>query len=268
MDTNVNIPQSLLINDIVCSFWEVHRHNEPSLRETIIPKGLVEIIFSFETTKLFVNINNQFQNIPRCFVQGFQTSPIELNIANTHTFFGVVLNPASVKHIFHFHPVKFSNCMLDLTLVDASFYSLWHRLGEQKCFNDRVTIFTEWLLQRLPKLTEREKAFDIFLKTHIGTQFSVHDLASKFCYSTKQLSRKLYELTGMNSEQTLLYKKYLQAVHLIHCSEMTLTEIAYSCHFYDQSHFIKTFKDLSHLVPKDYRQRKGKLEGHIFEIVP
>lgn len=268
MNNNFTLPQSLLTKDIVCSFWEVRRHNEPSLQETIIPKGLVEMIFSFETSPLQVKINNRLQAIPRCFVQGFHTGPIQLNIADTHTFFGVVLNPASVKHIFHFHPVKFSNCILDLTLVDTSFCSLWHRLGEQKSFNDRVTIFTEWLMQRLPQLTEREKAFDSFLKTHTNTYLSVHELASRFCYSTKQLSRKLYELTGMNTEQTLLYKKYLQAVHFIHCSEMTLTEIAYSCHFYDQSHFIKTFKDFSRLIPKEYRQRKGKLEGHIFEIVP
>jgi len=267
MENHFTIPKHQLIKDTICSFWQVTRHNEPSLRETIIPKGLVEIIFSFETTRLFVNINNQFQNIPRCFVQGFHTSPIQLNIADTHTFFGVVLNPASVKHIFHFHPVKFSNCILDLTLVDASFCSLWHRLGEQNNFDERVNIFTEWLLKRIPILTEREKAFDKFLKTHTNTDLSVATLASRFCLSSKQLTRKLIEFTGMNTEQTLLYKRYLHSVHLIHSSDMSLTEIAYSCHFSDQSHFIKTFKALSRLTPKEYRQRKGSLEGHIFEIV-
>lgn len=268
MENNFAIPKSALIKETVWSFWQVQRHNETSLRETIIPKGLVEIIFSFETTKLYVNINNQYQTIPRCFVQGFHTGPIQLNIADTHTFFGVILNPASVKHIFHFYPVKFSNCILDLTLVDTSFYSLWHRLGEQNSFNDRVKVFTEWLTQRLPRLTEREKIFDNFLKNHAGTHLSVNELSNQFCYSTKQLSRKFFELTGMNTEQTLLYKKYLQAVHLIHTSKLSLTEIAYSCHFSDQSHFIKTFKALSRLTPKEYRQRKGGLEGHIFEIVP
>lgn len=268
MNNNFTLPQSRLIKDIVCSFWEVRRHNEPSLRETIIPKGLVEIIFSFETTKLFVSINNQHQTIPRCFVQGFHTSPIQLNIANTHTFFGVVLNPSSVKHIFHFHPVNFSNRILDLTLVDTSFCSLWHRLGEHNSFTERMKTFTEWLLKKIPTLTEREKAFDKFLMTHNNTELSVSTLARQFCFSGKQLTRKMHEFTGMNTEQTLLYKKYLQAVHLIHTAEMSLTEIAYSCHFSDQSHFIKTFKALSWLTPKEYRQRKGGLEGHIFEIVP
>ena len=102
MNNSFAIPQPPFIKDIVCSFWEVRRHNEPSLQETIIPKGIVEIIFSFETTPLHVSINNRTQTIPRCFVQGFHTCPIQLNLANTHTFFGVVLNPTTIKHIFNF----------------------------------------------------------------------------------------------------------------------------------------------------------------------
>lgn len=192
---------------------------------------------------------------------------MQLHLADSQTFFGVVLHPTAVKYIFHFHPVEFTNCVIDLTLVDTSFYNLWHRLGEQNNFNDRVTVFTEWLLKRLPQLTEREKAFNNFLNTHSDIHLAVSEVANRFCYSSKQLSRKLYELTGLNTEQTLLYKKYLQAIHLMHYSELSLTEIAYSCQFFDQSHFIKTFKSLSQITPKEYRQNKSNVKGHIFENV-
>lgn len=267
MENNFTIPQSPLIKDTVCAFWQIHRRNSPSLNETIIPKGVVEIIFSFETTKLYAIINEQSLTIPRCFVQGFHTCPVQLHLADRQTFFGVILHPTAAKHIFHFHPVEFTNCVIDLTLTDTSFYTLWHRLGEQDRFNDRVTVFTDWLIKKLPQLTEREKAFNNFLNTHSDIHLSVSDIANRFCYSSKQLSRKLFELTGLNTEQTLLYKKYLQAVHLMHYSELSLTKIAFSCHFYDQSHFIRTFKSLSQLTPKEYRQRKSNISGHIFENV-
>ena len=110
-------------------------------------------------------------------------------------------------------------------------------------------------------------AFDSFLQGHTSSPLSVPQLAKQFCYSSKQLSRKLYELAGMNTEQVLLYKKYLQAVHLMHTSQLSLTEIAYSCHFSDQSHFIKTFKTLSHLTPNEYRQSKSNVPAHIFQNV-
>lgn len=227
MKNEYAVPRSPLIKESIVSFWEVSRFDEPSLKETILPKGLVQIIFSFETTPLHVNINGGTQSIPRCFVEGFHTSPLHLHLANTHIFFGVVLNPTAVKHIFNFYPSEFTNCIVDLFLVDASIYSLWQRLGEQANFDDRVSVFNAWLMARLPQFTEREKAFDQFLKTHADIQLSVCDLAKYFCYSTKQLSRKIFELTGMNTERTMLYKKYLYAVNIIHNTDLPLTEVAY-----------------------------------------
>src|SRR6185369_16618286 len=154
-------------------------------------------------------------SVPRCFIRGFNTIPIQLHLSGWQTYFGVVLYPAAARHILKIQPVEFLNTCIDLTLVDASFHSLWDCLAEQKSFDERVTVFTEWLSSRLPCLTDREMAFDSFLQGHTSSPLSVPQLAKQFCYSSKQLSRKLYELAGMNTEQILLYKKYLQAVHLM-----------------------------------------------------
>lgn len=267
MENNISIPQNNLIKDSVFSFWQVQRLRDPALKETIIPKGVVEIIFNFETNPIHGQVNNQPITVPRCFLQVYSTAPVKLQLAGSQTFFGVVLNPAAVKHIFHFPPHLFVNCVIDLTINDKSLYTLWQQLGEQKNFNNRVTVFTHWLMKRLPQFTDRENAFNRFLTSYNSTPISVTQLAEQFCYSSRQLSRKFFELTGMNTEQVLLYKKYLQAVHLIHSSGLSLTEIAYCSNFYDQSHFIKTFRAFSHIAPNEYRQQKSPIVGHIFENV-
>jgi AraC-like DNA-binding protein len=267
MQNHFLISQSPLLRDTVFAFWQTHRRNDPAVKETIIPKGVVEIIFSFETPQIIATINNQTLNVPGCFVTGIHTIPLQLYLTGKQTYFGVVLYAAAARHVLKFQPVEFSNCYIDLTLVDTFFYSLWHCLGEQKSFDERINVFTRWLTSRLPSLTSREQAFNSFLHGPASSPLSVSDLAKQFCYSSKQLSRKLYELAGMNTEQTLLYKKYLHAVDLIHTSQMSLTEIAYSCHFSDQSHFIKTFKTLSQFTPNEYRRRKSNVPGHIFQNV-
>ncbi|HEX7846057.1 MAG TPA: AraC family transcriptional regulator [Chitinophagaceae bacterium] len=267
MQNHFRITQSPLLKDTVYAFFGTHRPNDPPVHETIIPKGAVEIIFSFETPKILATINNQTQALPRCFVTGIHTIPIQLYLKGVQDYFGVVLYAAAAKRLLKFQPVEFSNCFIDLTLVDDSFDSLWHCLAEQKSFDEKTTVFTNWLSSRLPGLTSREQAFNSFLQDHTNSPLSVSQLAKQFCYSSKQLSRKMYELTGMNTEQVLLYKKYLQALHLMHSPQLSLTEIAYSCHFSDQSHFIKTFKTFTQLTPNEYRRRKGFVPGHIFENV-
>lgn len=96
---------------------------------------------------------------------------------------------------------------------------------------------------------------------------SVTALASSLCYSSRHLSRKITEATGMNTEEMLLYKKYLHAVLLMHHSDLTLTEIAHESHFSDQSHFIKSFKAYTGMTPGAYRRMKSDMQGHIFEDV-
>ena len=71
----------------------------------------------------------------------------------------------------------------------------------------------------------------------------------------------------MNTEEILLYKKYLHAVHLMHHTNLLLTKIAYQSHFSDQSHFIKSFKAYAQLTPGEYSRNKGNVKGHIFENV-
>ena len=96
---------------------------------------------------------------------------------------------------------------------------------------------------------------------------SVKDLANSVCYSPRQLSRKMAEATGMNTEEILLYKKYLHAMHLIHHTDLSLTKIAYQSNFSDQSHFIKSFKTFTNMTPGDYKKSKGYVKGHIYENV-
>lgn len=45
-----------------------------------------------------------------------------------------------------------------------------------------------------------------------------------------------------------------KAISLINHSHRSLTEIALECGFFDQSHFIKTFKDVTGFTPKEYRR--------------
>jgi len=46
--------------------------------------------------------------------------------------------------------------------------------------------------------------------------------------------------------------KVERALLMIKCSDFTLTEIALECGFFDQSHFIKTFRQMTGFLPSEY----------------
>jgi AraC-like DNA-binding protein len=247
--------------------WQVDRFNSLH-KEQIIPKGVVEIIFNFSNgSPINAQLGARNCNVPNCFINGFNTTSIRLDLPRQQVFFGIQLQPSAVKMIIGAPASVFADQLVDLTLLSPAFDSLWHQLAEQKDFAARVAVFCNWVTRKCLDTQAREKLINDFLYGTTRHDVSVKDLATELCYSPRHLSRKIFDATGMNTEEMLLYKKYLHAIHLIHHSNLPLTKIAYQCRFADQSHFIKTFKAYSGLTPGEYNRRKGYLPGHIFQNV-
>lgn len=45
-----------------------------------------------------------------------------------------------------------------------------------------------------------------------------------------------------------------KATNLILQSQLSLTEVAHHCGFFDQSHFIRVFKEVTGFLPKEYKK--------------
>lgn len=228
----------------------------------------MEIIFNFSNEPPIVaQFDNRKYQLPRCFISGFSKIPIQVQLPKQQIYFGVLIQPLSIKKIFGSHAAEFSDSAVDITLVDPAFNSLWHQIAEQENFNDRVTVFLGWAKRNLIQLHPQEQLINKFLYAVNQNDYSVKTLADSLCYSPRQLSRKLFEATSMNTEEILLYKKYLHAVHLIHHTDLSLTAIAHQSQFSDQSHFIKSFRAYTKMTPGDYKGNKSNVEGHIYQNV-
>ncbi len=267
MNNEIYIPQTTLLKNAIRSIWQVNDQTFYQ-NEIIIPKAVVEIIFDLgENDPIESNINNKQFQLAKCFINGFNTQPIELELPRKQFFFAVQFHPAAIKKCFGVPASEFANRVIDLTLIDITFKTLWQQVVEAKTFKERVDIILKWAENKLIVTHPREQLLNLFLESHHQHDISIKDLAKNLCYSPRHLSRKIQESTGMNTEQALLYKKYLQSVHLMHTANLSLTAIAYQSNFADQSHFIRTFKTFANITPKEYSLQKSNLQGHIYKNV-
>lgn len=264
MISKLHIPQNGLAKEIVHSIWQVEGYPEFG-NETLIPSGIVEIIFDLEESFMQADVAKKQYRLPKCFINGFNTSNINLYLPQKHAFFGIRFYPSAIKALFGVASFEFANCVVDATLINSSLITIWHRLKEKASFAERVNIIINWLHCKAVNLCPREKLLNHFLYNHSLAEFTIAKIASHICYSERHLSRKIYELTGMNTERTLLYKKYLHAIHLMHSTQHSLTKIGYQSGFFDQSHFIKSFKFYAEMTPGAYRQNMSQIVGHIYK---
>lgn len=257
------IPPPGYLNSIIRHIWQtdgVHRFDT----ELIIPKGVVEILFDCGNAPVHASLGSKIYTPGRCFINGINTTPIQLQLPKKQTYFGVQLHTAAVKGLFGAPAREFTNSLIDLELIDPYFSQLWHQIVEKTSFEERVTVVVDWVESKMLELHLQDTLLDHFLSNPLPAPPSVTQLAAAVCYSPRQLSRKMYDLAEMNAEEILLYKKYLHAVHLMHHSPLSLTAIAFHSGFADQSHFIRTFRAFTQMTPGAYRREKSFLQGHIF----
>jgi AraC-like DNA-binding protein len=246
----------------VKGFWQTE--GAPSYRvEYILPKGEVELIFSFADAAGYERAGAGAGRTPRCFVNGLSDTPVQLLTPPHQSFFGVVLHPAAVRPLLGAPAGVFLNGITDLEGVNRSVSGVWEALAACGSFAERVRYMEQWAGQRPPALHRQERGISAFLSS--GDEMStVRELAAHFCYSPRQLHRKVQELFGMAPEVLLRYKRYRQALDRVHHSRETLTRVAYACGYYDQAHFNREFRDYTGLTPGAYRREQSHLPGHLF----
>jgi AraC-like DNA-binding protein len=267
LNQNYYIPKESCFKNVIHSIWQVD-HFTSFHKEHIIPKGIVEIIFNFSgNSPILAQLDKTQFHLPNCFINGFNTTPIQVQLPRQQVFFGILFQPLAIKKMFGIPACEFSDLTVDLTLLDSTFHSLWHQLAEQDNFDKRVSVFLGWVKRNAIEWQPQEQLINNFLYAVNQHDVSVKELANSVCYSPRHLSRKIFEATGMNTEEILLYKKYLHAVHLIHHTDLSLTAIAYQSQFSDQSHFIKSFRAYTQMTPGEYKRNKSYVKGHVFENV-
>lgn len=274
-----HIPFHSPIQDYLVLIWELNGHNKQ--KELILPKGIIEIIFNLSSPMSAVLPGGKFAvKAPTCFIQGIHTGITKVDYHGHQHLFGLRLRPHAVRSLLGILPSEISNQAIDLTLINTHFYGLWQQLVEATSFNERIKVVeSQFSPVKISKCPRTELLSNLFLEDNLQLMISknlnryigkidvfesVDSLAQKVCFSARHLQRKSKELFGMNAEELIRYKKFVNAVELIHRGKYSLSEIANLSGFYDQSHFIHVFKAYSSMTPKVYEKSKGNLPFHLF----
>jgi AraC-like DNA-binding protein len=226
----------------------------------------MEIIFNFSSSVRFHMPSSTMETqVPKCFIQGLNTEPLQVNYSHDQHLFGICLQPNQVHTLLGILPSELINTNIDLTLIDRRFDRLWHHLQELATFKQKIHLIQKTLPALDPASCARtQRLSQLFLSKEINNFQSVDELAREVCYSTRQLNRVSHTLFGLSAEALILYKKFMQAVNLIHQEHTTLTRVAYGSGFYDQAHLCRIFKSFTGMTAKQYKYGKSELPFHLF----
>jgi len=255
----ITIPPPAYLAAYVRAFWVLESDAPYTHRN--YADGSAEMIFHYKgtfeelTEKETVSQSNAMIHAQSCNYRRFTTN-------ESFAIFGVYLYPFAIPLLCNMPADELTNHMPDLV---ALFGNGGRILEEQIMLatdtKQRIAIVSSFLEKRLLQKNESENAIHFCISNiiHSDGLASVDKLANKCFLSVRQFERKFKEHAGFTPKFYTRLIRFQSAMKRYGSNFNSLTDIAYDCGYYDQSHFIHEFKAFSGYHPKTYFY--GEAEG-------
>jgi transcriptional regulator GlxA family with amidase domain len=118
----------------------------------------------------------------------------------------------------------------------------------------RAQILSACLVNRLHKVKDDNTAMQALVKSmiHHNGPVSVNNLASQCCLSVRQFERRFKEYAGFSPKLFSRIIRFQSVFNELSGKQSSLSEVAYACGYYDQSHFIQDFREFSGYNPREF----------------
>ena len=228
-------------------------------RERVYPNGNVTLVFHYGSPSKFKKRNSSEYIESSLVICGQQSSYYDLSLSGRTSMILIVFKPHGVKSFFNFPMNELSNknlCLQDLIENEAT--ELEDKLFNSKNNNQRIIYLENFLLNRLilDKDFERvEHAIKIIESTKglIKTQ----NLAQEVCLGIKQFERIFSKHIGINPKKFTSIVRFQNVIQMKNNdTSVTMYQLAFDNGYFDQSHFIHDFKNLTGLTPHTFLKSK------------
>lgn len=223
--------------------------------QRIVPNGFAELIFYFGDLPL--NIDRPESQPSRSVINGQQSDFYDLKVTGALELLSITFTPQGTRLFFNMPISEIYNMNLPLRIIAGPVADqLEESLYQAKDFTARIGIIEKYFIKMLGLGQEYEFkriSHSIGLINQCRGGAAVADLAGRACLGRKQYDRTFSSFVGITPKQFLRVVRFQYAISVRQKNPAaSLTSIAYSSGYSDQSHMVREFKSFSGLTPGRY----------------
>ena len=236
-------------------YWAIENvlDKEEICVQRIIPTGLTELLLYFTPRPKVLNSNKYLSD--NAALYGHQKDFYDIELTGDLSVFSIVFEPQGLMQFFKFPLHEICNQNVPLKYLSGQDgLDLEEKMSEAVTFEQRVCIVEKFLMQNITvDLEFRRISRIIELIKSSGGNININQLISEACLCRKQFERIFAERVGISPKQ---YQKIIRFQFVLFQKQqnvdLNMTELSYESGYFDQSHFIKDFKSLCGMTPKQY----------------
>ena len=214
----------------------------------VIPDACVDILFWKKDGKLHTKIAGTFlekgvtDTDLKCEYFGVRFMPGVNPVSGVVELSDLVNNEEVFEDMISSHDEK------EKLLEDMSFATT---------FEHKINVFMNYYSKHFDTQVEDKTSIKYALRNEIlksGGNLKLSELSAFTGYTERYLNKKVHEEFGMNPKNLIRFIRFQKSVSnlidTIHC--VNCVDTALESGYFDQSHFIKEFKQFTGLTPKSY----------------
>lgn len=258
------IPPSASLAPFVRFFWvfegEGISREMPYIYRSMAD-GCAEILFHYQGTFQEITATGR-QATFRAGVHAQSDAYRRFIIYEGFGIFGAYLYPFALKSFFDTPAGALSNLMPDLSvLIGKQAGELEDRIMSAANNEARVSILSDFLEKRLSssQTADIQMADALHQILRNNGEIRIKAMSDYYGISIRQFQRRFKEIAGFSPKTYARITRFGHAMNHYGGTYRSLTDLAYACGYYDQSHFIQEFRQFSGYTPSSFFS--GKAEG-------
>jgi AraC-like DNA-binding protein len=240
--------------------------------DTFIPAIGSALIFHFGDLSDVI-IANKTSQLPKVLFVGQQTKPATIVPGKQFDILVVQFKPTGIFRLFGFPSYIFAeNSYIDAHLLyNKDISSLTEAIGNEKDMFDRIKQIDFFLLQKLKNI--QINLSDSLMETAVNHIIldkgclTISALCKRISVDERTLRRNFFTQVAISAKSFSRLVRINSIIRELQTHPADLLNITWKYNYYDQSHFIKDFKEIVGETPSQFLQRKLSHAKTVSEIV-
>jgi AraC-like DNA-binding protein len=194
---------------------------------------------------------NNFNTVTSCTLIGAQITPFKLLAEESHKAVSIIFQPGGLNRFLNIPMTEiFDNGYSASEVIGKEIEELLDKSHNAISSGELDSIVQSYFLRKLSKVKEPlpiDYALHHLLTNH---NISLDKTAGMACLSIRSFERKCKERLGMPAKRYARIARFHKAYKIIESRPIiSWTDLTYEVGYYDQTHFIKDFKEFARLTP-------------------
>jgi AraC-like DNA-binding protein len=257
------------LSQFVELFWYYQGLDRPHSKERLLPQGSLELVINLREnqSRVYDRVRqDEFQSFPGALVCGHHSNFFIIDTASQAEVLGVHFRPGGMFPFLKLPADELQNGHVGLDVLwGTRAGELRERVLAAPTPQCKVQVMEQFLMAQAFKPLTRNPAVGFALGEFQRCEIpAVGAVTDQIGMSARHFIQVFSQEVGLAPKLFCRVQRFQQVLQIVHQGrEVDWAEIALSCGYFDQAHFIHDFKEFSGINPTAYLATRTEHLNHV-----